>query len=98
MELQIKSNSGLMKNSEALMRANLMNYLMVTIMTFLWTFESFFYLVSLMVLLKILMASLMVPMMKFLWFHKWKLYLTSLTVLMEANMMAPLMVIGTRHT
>ena len=105
------------------MKSNLMTYLIVPMMIFLWSSVSFFYLSSSMVLLNILMAplmvammaflrvhkwkpylvsnlmaNLMVPMMAFLWVHKWKFQLASSIVLIKANIMNPLMVLGTRHT
>ena len=123
MELQIKLNLGLMKNSEVLMKSNTMTSLMVPMMTFLWAFVSLFYLDFLVVLLKSQMTPLMVPIMDFLWVNKWKVYLAAnvmyplmvpmmafmlvhtwkfylspLMVIMKANLMAPLKVLGTRHT
>ena len=42
----MKSISGLMKNSEVIIKANMMTSLMVPMVTFLWSFLSFFYLTS----------------------------------------------------
>ena len=51
-----------------------------------------------MVILNILMDPLMVPMMAFLWINNRKLYLASLMVLIKANLMDPLITLGTSHT
>ena len=78
-----------------LMKASLMNPLMVPMMAFLWSHKWKLYLDYLMVLMKAKMLELrwvlqiyhlMVPIMDFLWVHNWKLQLAYFMVLMKANL------------
>ena len=66
--------------------------LMVPVMDLLWVHKWKLHLSA------DVMSRLMDTLMAFLWVHNWKTYLDYSVDLMKANLMDPLMVIGTLHT